>query len=337
MCFRAATALIVAFFLLVFNSCGSSSGDYRSAAGAAWGTTYHITYQSDEDLADTIVAVIGRIDESLSPFRANSLISRINSSDTSARADGLFADVFAISRHVNDISGGAFDPTLGPLISMWGFGPDVVSDEEPTDAQIDSALALVGIYDCAVLPDGRVRKKHPGTQFNFSAVAKGYGVDCVARALEMAGVRNYMVEIGGEIALKGVNPRGDMWVIQIDAPLPSEEIEHERLALLRITDCAVATSGNYRNYRKISSGTVGHTISATTGRPVAAATLSATVIAPDCALADALATACMTLAPDSAIAMVESQPGVESLLVVASDTASFVIRTTDGFAKYLAE
>ena len=285
-------------------------------------------------MSDTIAAVIGRIDASLSPFRDNSLISRINRGDSSARADSLFADVFAISARVNSLTGGAFDPTLGPLISLWGFGPGTAAADGPSDAQVDSALALVGFPACEILPDGTVRKKHPGTQFNFSAVAKGYGVDCIARALARAGVEDYMVEVGGEIAVKGKNPRGEDWIIQIDAPRQSDEIEHERLTLLSLTNLAVATSGNYRNYRTTSSGTVGHTISPVTGRPVSTSTLSATVIAADCALADALATACMALPADSALAIVESLPRAEALLVEASDTAAYAIRATPGFATF---
>lgn len=336
MAFRALSTLAAALLLIIFNSCGHTP-DYRIAAGSAWGTTYHVTYQSDADLADTIVTVVGIIDSSLSPFKANSLITRINAADSGVRADSVFADVFAVSRHVNAISGGAFDPTLGPLISMWGFGPGVFPDDGPDQAQIDTTLAMVGIADCAILPDGTVKKKHPGTQFNFSAIAKGYGVDCIARALEKAGVQNYMVEVGGEIAVKGRNPRGEEWVIQVDAPIPSDEIEHHRLVLLDITDRAVATSGNYRNYRRTNDGSVGHTISPLTGRPVKSPTLSATVIAPDCTLADALATACMALPADSALAMVEKYPGVEALLVLTCDTAAFETRPTSGFANYIAK
>ncbi len=308
--------------------------EFRQTAGSAWGTTYHITYRADADLSDTIAAVIGRIDASLSPFRENSLISRINRGDSSARADSLFADVFSISSRVNSLTGGAFDPTLGPLISLWGFGPGTAASDGPSGAQVDSALALVGLPACEILPDGTVRKKHPGTQFNFSAVAKGYGVDCIARALARAGVEDYMVEVGGEIAVKGKNPRGQDWIIQIDAPRQSDEIEHERLTLLSLTNLAVATSGNYRNYRTTSSGTVGHTISPVTGRPVSTSTLSATVVAPDCALADALATACMALPADSALAIVESLPRTEALIVEASDTAAYTLRSTPGFATF---
>lgn len=322
-------AAIAALALLCAGLCScqrTGEPQYRKAEGMAWGTTYHITYRNASDLADTIAAEIARIDSTLSPFCKGSLISRINAGDTAARADRGFAEVMAISQRVCRISGGAFDPTVAPLINLWGFGYAEGAADVPDSASIDSALLSVGILDCSIAPDGRVIKKSPATEFNFSAVAKGYGVDRVAEALRRCGCTDYMVEIGGEIALSGRNSRGKDWHIQVDAPEsgPNGEIVHSRMALLALTDCCIATSGNYRNYRQTSAGAVGHTISPATGRPVATSTLSATVIAPQCALADALATAAMALPADEARAMLEAE-GVRAILAVAGPDGELLL------------
>ena len=200
----------------------------------------------------------------------------------------------------------------------WGFGP---SGErvEPRQEQIDSALQLVGILDCR-LEGLRFVRKHPGTRFDFSAIAKGMGVDAVAAMLRRNGVTDYMVEIGGEVALGGRNPRGDDWRIQIDAPVDDPDgATHERMRVVAPgSGSCIATSGNYRNYRTLRDGTrAAHIISPATGRTVAPDVLSATVVAPSCMLADALATAAMAMPSDSALAMVRRLPGVRLILAVA--------------------
>lgn len=241
---RLIPALVLASLLLP--SC-SSPGPYRTLQGAIWGTVYHISYRSPHDLADSVRAVFARVEMSLSPFAPASLISRINSGDSVARADSLLRCVFAASRRVSSHSGGAFDPTLAPLVNLWGFGYRDTGIE-PSQRAIDSLLATVGILGCSILPDGTISKVHPDTEFNFSAITKGYGCDLVADMLRRNGVEDYMVEIGGEIALGGLNPKGEKWHIMIDAPIECDTaVVHSRMALIEITDCGVATSGNYRN------------------------------------------------------------------------------------------
>jgi len=279
-----------------------------------WNTMYHVTYQSDRDLHDSIIAVMKMVERSLSPFDKGSLISAVNRGD-SVRADSLLRRVFAASLDVNRRSGGAFDPTVAPLVNLWGYGYRSAG-VEPTPGAIDSLLEFVGIDECLIDADGYVRKKHPGTEFNFSAITKGYGCDMVGEMLRRNGCENYMVEIGGEIAVAGVSARGHVWRIMVDAPIDCDTaVVHERMAVVEVSDCGVATSGNYRNYRETPDGRTWHTISPRSGRPAVTDLLSATVIAPDCMLADAYATACMARTVDSAMVMIESVPGVEALLV----------------------
>lgn len=307
--------------LFVFLSCKPQE-EYRSVAGATWGTTYHITYKSDRDLNDSITHQMQLIDNSLSPFNNESLITKINRGD-SVVADSLFSEVFALSQQVCSISGGAFDPTISPLINLWGFGYKQGTDSMPSPSQIADALASVGIRNCQITDDGYVMKKSTKTEFNFSAIAKGYGVDLIARMLQRNGCHNYMVEVGGEMALAGLNPRGEDWHIQVDAPV-NDPTAHDQLTVLALTDCCIATSGNYRNFRQLGDSLVYHTISPRTGYPALTSTLSATIIAPTCALADALATSSMALPTDSALIMLKRQPNIDYLLVTQDSIYSSI-------------
>lgn len=330
----AITAIICS---LILCSCNGAA-TFRTDEGGVWNTTYHITYHSSADLGDSIRAVMKQVEMSLSPFNPESVISHVNRGET-ARTDSLVARIFAMSQQVCRMSGGMFDPTVSPLINLWGFGFENPGGE-PSEAQIDSALTLVGILGCALSPEGVISKKHPATQFNFSAITKGYGVDLIGEMLRRNGVEDYLVEIGGEIAVSGRNRHGEPWRVMIDSPIECDSaIVHSRMAVTcpQLTGgdkqerAAVATSGNYRNYRISSGGTkVWHTINPLTGRPAVTDAVSATVIAPECGLADALATACMALGSERAIAMLDSiGPSVAALIVKTqpSDTALTIVAT----------
>lgn len=324
---------IISIISLSLTACGGKKGDneknvYTTIEGSVWHTTMRITYGSEQNMTDSVLAVTSRVERSLSPFLDDSRISSINRGDDMA-VDGYITEVFAEAQRVNNISAGAFDPTVAPLVNLWGFGYSDAG-HEPTDAEIDSCLQFVGISQCRIV-DGKMKKKSPGTQFNFSAITKGFGIDCIARMLRDEGIDNYMIEIGGEIALSGVNAKGEKWHIQIDTPDSGRE-GHERLSVITVSDCCIATSGNYRNYRDTSRGRVGHTISPATGYPVSSEVLSATVIAPATMTADALATALMAMPLEAGVAMIESEPGVEALFVIAKDDEYHIV-TTPGFPK----
>ncbi len=302
--------ICVGFFILS----GCARGEYRTVAGATWGTTYHITYKSAPDLNDSILHQMRLVDASLSPFNKESAVSRINRGDTLV-SDLWFQEIFRLSQMACSISSGAFDPTISPLINIWGFGYKPGSDSMPSRDLIDSALSSVGILQCTLSPTGTLHKKSPTTEFNFSAIAKGFGVDRIAEMLERNGCHDYLVEIGGEMALAGKNPRGEDWRIQVDAP-STDATAHEQLTVLSLTDCCIATSGNYRNNHILGDSLVYHTISTRTGYPALTSTLSATIVAPTCALADALATSAMAMPADSAVAMLKALPEIRYLLVI---------------------
>lgn len=301
---------------------------YRSSHGGVWNTTFNIVYRSDRNLDDSIRAVMKQVEMSLSPFNDSSLISRINKGQP-VIADTLLRRVFSMSRFINRLSDGAFDPTVSPLINLWGFGWEK-SSHTPTNAEIDSALALVGIDSCRLMPDGTISGKRPGTQFNFSAITKGFGVDLIGEMFVRNNVTDYLIEIGGEISVRGTNPKGQYWRIMIDAPIDNDTaIVHSRMTVItpQSTDrstVGVATSGNYRNYRITDNGRrVWHTISPKTGMPAISDAISATVIAPTCAMADALATACMAMTATDAISMLDSIPDVTGLIVTTGPDSTF--------------
>lgn len=310
--------------VLALASC-SRAPKWQHDEGAAWGTLYHISYRAPHSLHDSVRAVMRAVELSVSPFEPDSRISAVNAGRTDT-LDAMLACLVAESQSVCRISGGAFDPTVMPLVNLWGFGPDGPT-AEPSDEAIDSARAAVGILECAVADGGVFVRKNPGTTLDFSAIAKGMGVDEVAAMLRRNGATDYMVEIGGEVATGGLNPRGEAWRIQIDAPVDDPEgLRHERMRVVALdSGQCVATSGNYRNYRVRADGThAGHIISPRTGRPVGTPTVSATVVAPSCMLADALATAAMAMHPDSALALADAL-GVEILLAVdGADTLALV-------------
>ncbi len=312
----------------------SCTENYRECHGVAWGTAYNIVYKSDCDLGDSVIAVLHGVDMSLSPFNDSSLVSRVNRGETFL-ADEMFSEVFAISKNVNLLSRGAFDPTVAPLVNLWGFGykPSVAA---PTQSMIDSVLPTVGI-DKSHLDNGVIVKKHEKTEFDFSAIAKGYGVDAMAKMLRRNGCNDFMVEIGGEVVVAGCNRRGGKWRIMVDAPVCNDmAVEHNRLAVIEVTDCAVATSGNYRNFRSIGGKRVGHTINSTTGYPCNSDILSVTIVAPECALADAIATACMAMPADSAMAMVDRLDGVDMMLVSGDSVSGrWNVVSTDRFPRLL--
>lgn len=308
------------YFLLIiaatFLMTACSRKEYRYAEGIAWNTGYHITYESVEDLSDSIIAVLNEIDASLSPFNEQSTVSKIND-NRDLTTDTHFTAVFKESQRINKLSGNAFDPTLAPLIRAWGFGQ---GHEVSADTlRIDSLMQFVGI-DKTQLKDNSLLKENPEIEFNFSALAKGYGVDCIAEMLCRNEVTNFLVEVGGEIRASGHNPSGAKWGIGIDVPQEGAS-SGETAENIFVEKVAVATSGNYRNFQESGSIKFGHTISATTGRPVQTDVVSATVVSTSCMEADALATCCMALGSEKALELCNSlQAGL--LLILQDGTIS---------------
>ena len=306
---------------LLSGGCGRSgnadSREYQNAEGMIWNTTYHVTYNGAPELKDSIMQVLNHVGTSLNVFDEKSLVSRVNVSDSTA-VDTDFIRVYVESVKVNRLTEGAFDPTLGPLIEAWGFGKGHKATADT--ARIDSLMKFVGIdktrltMDTLVKDDSRIR-------FNFSAIAKGYGCDCVGEMLQRNGVEDWLIEIGGEISCRGKSPEGGKWRVSIDRPvMQKDRILHDSQCVVEVTDAGIATSGNYRNLQSDDKGRYyGHTISARTGRPARMDVISATVIGRTAMEADALATAFMAMGADD-VKRLNKSTRLPVMLVLADST-----------------
>ncbi len=316
---------LISALIFTFASCRQN---YCVSDGTTWGTTYHIVHSGDDCLHDSILAVMAQIDSSLSLFNPESELCAVNSGACLYPGEG-FRTVFECAARVSALSGGLYDPTVAPLVDLWGFGPSG-SAGMPDSVALARALLSVGMSSCHIDSTGQIHKKTSATAFDFSSLAKGYGVDCIADMLERNGVLNYMVEIGGEVCARGLSERGRPWQIQIDAPVSNTL--HSRLAVVALGPhrSALASSGNYRNYRVDNNGTAyGHTINPLTGEPARTATLAATVSASSCMLADALATAAMCLEPQQALQMLSGANARGLVVTACADT--FEIAATPQF------
>ena len=258
--------------------------------------------------------VMNRVDGELSPFNKQSTVSLLNSCER-IKGSGMLIDVVKRSREIWNSTGGYFDPSAAPLINAYGFGAK--SGQFPDSAAIDTMMPYIGFNKLTLSGDSLI-KGDARMEFNFSAIAKGYGCDRVAQVLAENGVKNMMVEIGGEVVLRGKNPKGGKWRISVDRPVESSGEVHESQMVVELTDCAIATSGNYRNFRERGGEKIGHIINPLTGHPAHGETVSATVVAPDCMTADAYATACMAM------------PRAEAQRVISKMKLSAMLIFTDG-------
>ncbi len=266
---------------------------YRSMEGSVFNTSYHIKYQYETSLDDAIRNELQKFDLSLNPFNHQSVIYKVNNNQP-VKVDSFFITVFNKSREVSRKTGGRFDITCSPFINLWGFG--FSSKPKNVNKQtIDSLKKYVG-YKKIRLKGRRIVKDYPEITINTSAIAKGYSCDVVARLLESYGVRNYMIEIGGEITMKGKNPKGTCWMLEVSRPDDDKtKTEKERQTVICLDKGGLATSGDYRNYYVKDGKKYAHTINPLSGYPAGQNILSATVIALDCMTADAYATAFMVM------------------------------------------
>lgn len=300
---------------------------YHRNEGHVFGTVYAVQYEHTEDLHDTILVCLGEVDSALSMFNPRSAISRINrNEDVVVGSD--FETVFLQAQEVSRLSEGAFDLTVAPLVNAWGFGFESRTDHTP--AQIDSLRQLVGWRNVELI-DHRIVKQRPGILLDASAIAKGYACDKVADRLRRLGITNLLVDIGGEVVAYGKNSKGEPWNIGITKPIDDPTGQKQTLQDRIQTSCLrMATSGNYRNFYYEGNEKRSHTIDPRTGRPVRHSLLSATVTAPTCMEADALATACMVLGDTASLRLINSLPGAACYLIVSRQD-SLVIRTSSNW------
>lgn len=317
--------LIVASVLIIKNE-----PPYHTDRGFIFGTYYNICYKSKNNLQQKIDSTLKSVDNSLSPFNKHSVITAINE-NRDTLVDAQFTDVFNLAQIIAETTDGAFDITVAPLVNAWGFGfKQGITIDSIT---VDSLLQYVG-YKSIRLTDNKVTKQNPQTMLDCSAIAKGYGCDRVARMLEYYGVKDYMVEIGGEVVAKGKNDKSKQWSIGISRPTDDKSgAINELQEILHISGKSVATSGNYRNYRYEDGRKLSHTIDPRTGYPVTHTLLSATVIANDCATADAYATAFMVMGIDKAVEICKKKE-IDAYFIYSTPEGTINTRETDGMKKY---
>jgi len=307
---------------------------FRTNEGMVFGTIYKITYQHNDDLQNDIKAAMMEVDNSLSPYNPSSIITRINHNEDTVLNEH-FVHVFNLAQQISSETEGAFDITVAPLVNAWGFGFKHSIDIEPS--VIDSLRQFVG-YQKIKLEDGKIIKEDERTMLDCSAIAKGYGVDRVARLLDQKGVKNYMVDIGGEVVLKGKNPRMKDWRIGINKPVEdSLSVNQELQTILEVSDVGMATSGNYRKFYYKDGKRYAHTIDPRIGTPVQHNILSATVIAKDCTSADAYATAFMVMGLEKAKAFCEAHPELHAYFICDGEGESYEIFATPGMEKFIVK
>jgi FAD:protein FMN transferase len=317
--------LLVLAAAVLLAACGRrETSSLMTLKGEAQGTTFTIKYLDtlQRDLSRPVDSLLKVIDQSLSLWVDGSTVSRFNAADTFVSDDVHFRTMVALSEELWRNTNGAFDPTVLPLVKAWGMGRE--GQAALDTATVEGLLRLVGMDKLHI--DERWReqrrsppritfvKTDPGVRFDPNGIAQGYTVDVVAMFLEQHGITDHMVEIGGEVRARGYNDRGATWTIQIDKPVEGEE--HVRQAVVALRDRSLATSGNYRKFIEVGGRRYGHTIDPRTGRPAMNALLSATVIADNCAIADALATALLVMGPEEAKAWSRQHPEYEVYLIM---------------------
>ncbi len=335
------TTLLSAIAVLALSACSSeySGKEVISFAGKTMGTTYTVKVippvSAPEEVHADITRLLSQVDARMSTYRKDSEISRFNRGANTEWME-VSADTLTVideALRVSRLSGGAFDVTVGPLVDLWGFGPNGNAAKVPSAERIREGLASMGYIH--LLTRGHppsIKKDLAGIQVDLSAIAKGYAVDVVAAHLDALDIQNYMVEIGGELKVRGYSPRRTPWTIAIETPDPGRRGIH---ALIRITDKGLATSGDYRNYFEKNGQRFSHVIDPRTGGPIRHKLASVTVISPSAMHADAVATALMTLGPEEGYKLAEREK--LAVFFIVKGPEGFVEKQTPRFGRYLVK
>jgi thiamine biosynthesis lipoprotein len=313
----------VIIFAFIFHACKTEPHVYSNITGFIQGSTYSIVYDNKKNLDPgelrvKIEKILNDFDLSLSLYNDSSVLSKVNRNEDVV-VDSFFSEAYAKSASISEMTDGAFDITVGPLVKAWGFGPDAHKSFKAEKR--DSLLKLVGMKNVSLV-NGRIVKTDPHVSLDFNAIAQGYSVDVICRYFDGLGVKNYLVEIGGEVRAKG-KKNGNLWRIGIDKPednlTPGQTLE----AIVKISDKALATSGNYRKFYIEDGVKYSHEIDPKTGYPVKNSVLSVSVIADECATADGIATAFMVMGKNKIIEFLQIHPEFEAYIIYSDETGNF--------------
>jgi thiamine biosynthesis lipoprotein len=337
---RQAKGLALATPFLSLIACEGGAGRLTQVSGATMGTTYRVKIHdlpagtSERDLERDVARILATVDARMSTYRANSELSRFNDGPADAWTE-VSHDTLAVveaALGVSRLTSGAFDPTIGPLVDLWGFGAGGQVHKVPAPAQIEAARRRMSFADLrAATTPPRLGKKHGGTRLDLSGIAKGFGADKVAEHLERLGAGQYLVEVGGELRGRGASPRGEVWRVGIERPVAAPRAVQR---VVRLGGQGLATSGDYRIFFEHDGATYAHLIDPRSGRPVDHGLASVTVIAGTTMWADALSTALMVLGPEAGRELAERE-GIAAFFI-ARHPRGFVEIATPAFAPYLA-
>jgi len=332
--------LVVIVVLGLFQSCKQSNsvGVRNENIGGALGTSYSIiSITSDKiDLQKEIDSVFAVINHSLSTYIPESDISRINNGDSTVVVDEMFREVFNLSKEINKETNGFFDPTVGTLVNAWGFGPERQISMD--SLKIDSLLNFVGLDKIQIDDTNRIIKTNPNIYLDFNAIAKGYSIDRLAAMLDAKGINNYLIEVGGELVAKGKNTIKDKsWVVGIDDP--EMQVKRATKILINLNDRALASSGNYRKFRvdETTGKKYVHTVNPKTGYTQISNTLAVTILADDCATADAYATAFMAMDLSDAFKLINENKRLEAYIIYVDEKGETQEFLTKGFKEFVVE
>ena len=330
-----AVPVLLIFFL---SSCKNNKATIANFTGFTQGTTYNILYDNEKkidpgELRLKVEKIFADFERSLSLYNDSSLLSKINRNEE-AVPDSFFINVFRKSVIISEITGGTFDITVGPLVKAWGFGPD--AHKSFTEAKRDSMMKLIGMNKVA-LTNGRLIKSDPHISLDFNAIAQGYSVDVICSCFDNLGIKNYLVEVGGEVRAKG-KKAGNFWRVGIDKPEDNNMSPGQNLqAIIKLSGKALATSGSYRKFYVENGIKYSHEIDPKTGYPVKNTLLSVSIIADDCATADGIATACMVMGKERTIEFIGLHPELEAYLVYSDEMGNFKTWTSERLIENLSE
>jgi thiamine biosynthesis lipoprotein len=328
--------LIIFSLIFLFSCKPHREAKLIKFAGEAQGTYYAVTYfdAKGRNFQNDIDSLLKDFDQTASMWVENSIISKINRNEPDVVVDEVFTALFEMSKDVYVKSEGAFDPTIGPLVNAWGFG---YTDRMKVDQHVvDSLLPFIG-FDKVRIEGYKIIKSNPHIQFDFNAIAQGYSVDLAGEFLEEKGIQNYLIDIGGEVLGKGKKPGGELWKLGIEKPSDNAEYGEGLKAIVHLENRAMATSGNYRKFYEEDGIRYSHTIDPKTGYPVQHSLLSVSVLADDCATADAWATAFMISGLENSKELLHKIKGLEAYFIYSGQNGELQTYYTNGFQQILVE
>lgn len=312
-------------------------GYYITLTGPTQGTSYHITYQSNDSInyQGEIDTLLRQFDLSLSTYEPASIISRINRDEPDVKLSDYFIHCFNASREVFEASDGAFDITVAPVVNAWGFG--FTEKADPDSIMIDSLIQFVGM-DHIRIENNRIVKDFPGIMLDVNAIAQGYAADIISEYFESKAITNYLVEIGGEVRAKGKNARGYYWRVGIDKPIDGIQLPGLQMeAVVSLKNRSLATSGNYRRYYIRDGVKYSHTIDPVTGFPVRHNLLSATVVADECMIADGFATAFMVMGVKRSKNLLKTRKDLEAYLIYTDESGKYAVYCSPGLRRNITK